>query len=226
MNALLRTGLAIALLMIAASISALILRPTFKIADAGPKVDLESLIPRQFSDWRLDETIPMILPAPDVQEALNKIYNQTLARTYVNSQGQRIMLSIAYGGDQSDTIKLHRPEGCYTGQGFEILKNTTSRLATTYGQIPVVNLVAKLNRRNEPITYWIIIGDQVALSDFEIKKVKLRYALRGEIPDGMLFRVSSLSADDQEAFELHKQFTDSLAQAISPDNRWRVIGAG
>lgn len=224
-NPLLRTGIVACVLMLFASLAAPTLRPTHMLADDGPKVDLETLIPAQFADWKIDASIPIILPSPDLQAALNKIYNQTLARTYINGQGERIMLSIAYGGDQSDTIKLHRPEGCYAGQGFDILKNTRSTVATSYGEIPVANLVAKLNRRNEPITYWIVIGDEVVLSDFAVKKVKLRYAMHGEIPDGMLMRVSSISTDEHQAYDLHKQFIDAMVQAVEPGQRWRVIGA-
>ena len=32
---------------------------------------------------------------------ISKIYNQTLTRTYVNLRNERIMLSIAYGGDRA-----------------------------------------------------------------------------------------------------------------------------
>ncbi len=223
---LLRTSIVLAALMFAATALAVVLRPTIRLAEQGPKFDLETLVPKTFGEWRIDDSLPLILPAPDVQAAIDKIYNQTLARSYINSRGQRIMLSIAYGGDQSDSFKLHRPEGCYAGQGFQIVNNTTSRLTTASSAFPVVNLVARLNRRNEPITYWMVIGDQVALSDFEIKKVKLRYALRGEIPDGILIRISSLFVDEQEAYEVHREFTDALVKAISPENRWRLIGAG
>ncbi len=92
----------IGLFMLAAAGMALGLKPTEKVADAGPKVDLETLIPKAFGDWKIDETIVPLLVDPETQAKLDKIYNQTLTRTYVNSQGARIMLSIAYGGDQSD----------------------------------------------------------------------------------------------------------------------------
>mgnify|MGYP006871988586 CR=1 FL=1 len=40
---------------------------------------------------------PVVLPAPDVQAALDRIYNQTVARTYVSAKGGSVMLSLAYG---------------------------------------------------------------------------------------------------------------------------------
>ena len=117
--------LVIGVCMFAAAGMALALKPTEKVADAGPKIDLEVLIPKTFGDWKVDETITPLIANPEEEALINKIYNQTLTRTYVNSQNERIMLSIAYGGDQSDSMAVHKPEVCYPGQGFQIVKNVT-----------------------------------------------------------------------------------------------------
>lgn len=225
MSSLLRSGLAIAILMMAASVFAIVLRPSHKLADAGPKVDLEAMIPKQFGDWRIDESLPLVLPSPDLQAELDKIYNQTLARTYTNSKNQRIMLSIAYGGDQSDSLSLHRPEGCYQGQGFSVKKIDSAFLSMSFGTLPVVRLVADSGHRHEPITYWIIVGEQRALTNFEMKKIKLGYALKGVVPDGILIRVSSIDRDETRAFTTHQEFIDALALALPSNDRWRVVGA-
>jgi len=82
--------------MLAAAGLAIAITPTSKIADQGPKTDLETMIPRQFGEWKMDETIVPLLADPKQTALLNKIYNQTLSRTYINTAGQRIMLSIAY----------------------------------------------------------------------------------------------------------------------------------
>jgi len=105
------TGLA----MLAAAGLAIAITPTSKIADQGPKIDLETMIPKQFGEWKLDETIVPIAISPDAQAALDRIYNQTLSRTYVNGQGEKIMLSIAYGGDQSDGMAVHKPQAATSG---------------------------------------------------------------------------------------------------------------
>jgi len=51
--------------------------------------------------------VPLIAN-PEQEAQINKIYNQTLTRTYVNPTGERIMLSIAYGGDQTDNMAVHK----------------------------------------------------------------------------------------------------------------------
>ena len=72
-------------------------KPNVKLADANPLAPLETAIPKQFGAWRVDDNLPVILPSPEVQEKLDKIYNQV----------NHIMLSIAYGGDQSDGTTAH-----------------------------------------------------------------------------------------------------------------------
>ena len=72
------------LLMLAAFAGAQAWRPTSRLADTRPKVELETMFPKAFGDWRVDDRMPVQLISPDTQAMLNKIYNQTLSRTYVN----------------------------------------------------------------------------------------------------------------------------------------------
>jgi EpsI family protein len=214
----------IGLCMFAAAGMALALKPTVKIADSGPKIDLEVMIPKAFGDWKVDETIVPLLVDPELQARLNKIYNQTLTRTYVNPHGERIMLSIAYGGDQSDDMSVHKPEICYPAQGFQILKNASDTFSTGDGSIPVKRLVATQGQRIEPITYWTTVGDTVAVSGLAWKLNQMKYGLTGKIPDGLLFRISSIQADDAKAYQTQDGFARDLLKAMSPSGRQRIIG--
>lgn len=214
----------IALCMFAAAGMALALKPTQKVADAGPKVDLETLIPKQFGDWKMEETIAPIILNPVQKAVIEKIYSQTLSRTYVNSRGERIMLSIAYGGDQSDSMAVHKPEVCYPAQGFQILKNKSGTFTTGEGEIPVKRLVAQQGRRVEPITYWTTIGDTVAIKGVKWKLQQIKFGLTGKIPDGLLFRISSIQADESAAYHNQDDFTRALIGAMTPEGKQRIIG--
>lgn len=224
MNLISFKHLVIGVCMFAAAGMALALKPTEKVADAGPKVDLEVLIPKEFGDWKMDETIRPLIANPEQEAMINKIYNQTLTRTYINSRNERIMLSIAYGGDQSDSMAVHKPEVCYPAQGFQILKNASGSLATGEGDIPVKRLVATQGSRIEPITYWMTVGDAVALGGMKWKIQQMKYGLTGKIPDGLLFRVSSIQSDDAKAYQTQDVFTRDLLKAMSPSGRQRIIG--
>lgn len=215
----------IGLCMLGAAGMALALKPTHKIADSGPKIDLETLIPKQFGDWKLDETIVPLIANPEQEAILNKIYSQTLSRTYVNSRDERVMLSIAYGGDQSDNMAVHKPEVCYPAQGFQILKNTTGTFSTGAGEIPVKRLIATQGQRIEPITYWTTVGDTVAVNGLKWKLNQLKYGLTGQIPDGLLFRISSIQANDSAAYRMQDDFSRALLGALTPEGKKRIIGS-
>lgn len=225
MNPTRRRAVVVAGLMGASLAGATAWRPTAHLADTRPKVNLETLFPKAFGEWRVDDRMPVQLISPDTQAALDKIYNQTLSRTYVNGKGERIMLSVAYGGDQSDATRAHRPEVCYPAQGFQILRGGgAGQLSLPGQQLSVRQLVAGLGARNEPITYWITVGDRVAVSGPQQKLAQLAYTTRGVVPDGMLVRVSSIDKNVEQAFELQHQFVIAMAASLPPDTRALVIG--
>ncbi len=218
--------LIVGLLMFAAAGMALALRPTERMADVDRTVDLETMIPKQFGDWRMENTIAPIILNPVQKAVIEKIYNQTLSRTYVNSRNERIMLSIAYGGDQSDSMAVHKPEVCYPAQGFEILKKKDGRFSTGFGEIPVRRLVAAQGRRVEPITYWTTVGNTVAIKEgLQWKLSQIKYGLTGKIPDGLLFRISSIQADEGAAYGAQDDFSRALLGALTPEGKQRIIGA-
>ena len=217
--------LVIGLCMFAAAGLALALKPTVRMADSGPKIDLETMVPKRFGDWKVDETIVPLIANPEQEAVLNKIYSQTLSRTYINSRNERIMLSIAYGGDQSDSMAVHKPEVCYPAQGFQILKSESGVFSTGTGDIPVKRLVATQGQRVEPITYWTTVGDTVAISSGLGWKLKqMKYGLTGKIPDGLLFRISSIQSDENAAYQAQDDFSRSLIAALSPEGKERIVG--
>jgi EpsI family protein len=217
--------LSMALVMIVGAGLAWVLTPTIRMADEGPKVNLESMIPQQFGDWRIDPTLVPITVSPDVQAKLDQLYAQTLSRTYVNGGGQRIMLSIAYGSDQAgEATQLHRPEFCYVAQGFQVTANIVGQLITEHGAFMVRRLLAIQGNRHEPITYWITVGDKATLPGVSRKLAQLGYGLSGKVPDGMLVRVSSIQNNDSEAYQLQDKFIQQLLGAIADSDRVRIIG--
>lgn len=212
------------ILMVSSGALTKVLTPTKKIADQQEKIDLEVMIPVEFGKWRIDRSIIPLQVDAETQSMLDKIYNQTLARTYVNSLGERIMLSVAYGGDQSDNLAIHKPEVCYYAQGFEIMKNFSDELLTQYGTLPIKRLIAVKGNRSEPITYWVTIGNKAVLPGIEEKMQQLRYGLTGSVPDGMLVRVSTIDTDKEKAYRLQTNFIQDMLSAIDTKGRTRLTG--
>lgn len=215
----------IALLMVSSAALAVALKPHERLVEELPSLSLEEAIPKRFGDWRIDPTVMPLDPSPDVQARLDSLYSQLLGRTYVNSQGDRIMLSIAYGADQSgDGSQVHRPEFCYTAQGFQVMANNVGSLLTQYGTLPVRRLLAVQGRRNEPITYWITVGDRATLPGLSRKVEQLSYGLTGKIPDGMLVRVSSISNRNESAYQMQEKFIRDMLKSMDSKDRLRVAG--
>jgi EpsI family protein len=201
------------------------LTPRVYLSDKLGKPDLQFLFPRQFGNWRVDARSAMVLPSPETQALLDSIYNQTLTRTYVNPMGYRIMLSVAYGGDQSDATRAHMPEVCYPAQGFQITASDARQLTLLNRQVAVRTLMSRYGTRFEPITYWMVVGDRVALSRTDQKLAQFALGLRGYIPDGMLIRVSSIDSDADKGHLAQEAFLKDLAEAVPEVGRDRVFGA-
>lgn len=215
----------VGLAMIAAAILTLVVTPRQMSANLGPKLDLEAAIPKQFGAWR--ELPGVMLPVsadPELQETQVKIYNQVLMRTYGNEAGDRVMLAIAYGSDQSDSMQVHKPEVCYSFQGFQVIQKGVATLDIAGKSLPVKHLVAMQGGRVEPITYWIKVGDEVVRGGIEQKLAKVRYGLSGTIPDGMLIRVSTIQQDPSSAYQLQTGFINELQKGLSPEHRYMLIG--
>ena len=203
---------------------AILLRPTQKISEIGEKINLETMIPKQFGEWNAVENPTNQIVNPEQQQKLESLYTQILSRVYVNKTGSAIMLSIAYGEDQSDAKQLHYPEVCYPAQGFQITSSQKAELSTQFGKIPVWRLHAEMGSRSEPLTYWSTVGNKVVRGGKEIKLQQLSYGFKGEIPDGLLFRVSSINKDKNEGYAFQQQFVQSLIAELTTSNRTRLAG--
>jgi len=212
--------------MFAASIGAIVARPSTKVANLGPAVSLHAMIPKKFGDWREDSQQIVQVINPQTQELLDKLYSETLSRTYVNANGYRIMLSLAYGSDQRGALQAHKPEVCYPAQGFIVRKNEAGLLSTTLGDIPVRRLFTTMGARQEPVTYWFTVGDKTVHGKLQKRVVELSYTLTGRIPDGLLFRVSSIDVDEAHGYKLQNEFVDQLLRTVSPAERKRLSGLG
>jgi EpsI family protein len=217
-----RQALAMVIAMVLVALLAQAGKPVHKLAEQRPRLDLEQVVPERFGDWRLLRAGGVVLPDPSVLANMQRIYTQTLSRAYVNSRGTVVMLSIAYGDDQRASLAVHYPEVCYPAQGFQVRSNRLDTISTQHGALPVRRLETELSRqRYEPVTYWITIGDRISLGGFERRLIELEYGLQRIIPDGLLFRVSSINRDSAQAFRDQDAFTrDLLATLPAVSREW------
>lgn len=217
-------SIALAGMMTLTAAAGMVTRPASKPAGTAPKYLLEDIVPVQFGDWKVLPDSGAQVVNPQTKELLDKLYSQILTRTYVNSQGYRIMLSLAYGDDQRGDLQAHKPEVCYPAQGFALHSNEEAVVATPFGSIEARRLNTSHGQRKEPITYWFTVGDTAVKNRLQMRMVEIKLGLTGQIPDGLLFRVSSIDPEPQRAYQAHDTFVRDLLAQIPLRDRQRLSG--
>jgi EpsI family protein len=208
----------IGLLMGMAALLAWAMTPTKYWSEHTASVKYATLFPSEFGAWKLAPEQSTAVVNPQQQETLDAIYDEIVSLVYVDSgSGRRVMISLAYGNNQSRATQVHKPEVCYPAQGFDLVSMRKDLLRLPEAQqVPVMRMVARMGRRVEPITYWIRAGDRVVRGAVEQNIARISLGLRGYIPDGLLFRVSEVNADADSAFVLQDRFVrDFLAHQTS-----------
>jgi EpsI family protein len=208
---------------VAAAASAEVIRPHNRISLLKADEKLEDRIPRAFGVWKMGENEGIVTPQSEDSLAA-KLYNQSVGRMYNGPEGSSVMLLIAYGNTQSDTLQLHRPEVCYPAFGFEVTDNRPVQLPLGRNvTLPCRNLNARSPGRDERITYWTRIGEYLPIDNSEQRQMRFRTALAGIIPDGALVRISNVQSDEQRAFALNSRFASDLISAVPAPIRPALI---
>lgn len=210
----------------AAVASAHALTPTMHLAESLGPLNLQADVPQSFGRWVMDNRTVVSVINPQQEELLKQLYSQVLERVYVHKDdGYRIMLTIAYGGDQREGLAAHYPEACYSAQGFKIDASYHDTISVGDHSIPVTRLETSLAmRRFEPITYWIVVGEIAVRGGIRKKLADFYYTSRGLIPDGLLFRVSSIDTETSSAFSRQAEFIKTIVPSFSSAIKPRLAG--
>jgi EpsI family protein len=210
--------------ILGSAVLAEVLAPRDLMARTSASLSLERMIPKQFGTWSLVPEISPVTPAdpegyvePDPYSA--RIYSQEVGRGYTDGHGNVVMLLVAYGPVQNYRLKAHRPEMCYTAAGFRIYDKTGTAVSYRDGAAPIkmTRLIAERDSRFEPISYWMRVGNDIANGVVDRQLIRLKYGLRGIIPDGALIRVSTIGLPKEASYKLQDQFIRDLLAAIPPE---------
>lgn len=219
-----RKAVWIALLCVLAAGLAVIATPVAQRSAAA--VSLADELPSSFGGWTMVPTslvqTGLTPTAQRANDSANATYDQVVMRTYENGSGDKVMLSIAYSQNLRQEIKIHRPELCYVAQGFQVpsLADVRFALFGSAAHVPVTGkrMVATAGDRVELVSYWIRVGDIFTENALQSRLHIFNRGLHGDIPDGVLVRVSQIvpkesSSDTQEkAFVLQERFLVELVE--------------
>ncbi len=202
-------------------------KPTKHWSDAVGTPKYADIIPTAFGDWQMLEIPARAVVNPVQEERLMELYTETLARAYVHKPtGRLLMLSVAYGKDQSTDTQIHTPDACYPSQGFRVESREHHDIKIADGVVPTVRLLTTMGaERTEPLTYFIRVGDGLARGSKERNLARLSMAVRGYLVDGMLFRVSEVTKST-DAFDLQDRFIQDLLAQVPGDVKRHLIGSG
>ena len=175
-------------------------------------ITLDQAIPRTFGRWREHPGGAVIAPVTPNSLA-DRLYSATLTRIYypIDQSGPPVMLLIAYGGEQSDLLQLHRPESCYPAVGLNIAQREMGDVVLPGGgRVPSVFLSATGQDRLEDIVYWTRLGEAMPRTAAEQRSDRLRAAMQGTVGDGMLVRASTIRYEESPAWPHLSRFLAEL----------------
>ena len=209
--------------MLSAAGGAFALTPRTRLVLLGDR-KIDDVIPAKIGEWKHYPSSQFVMPKSPGSLA-DRLYSQTMSRLYVAEGRLPMMVVIAYGAVQNDSLQLHRPEACYSAVGFTISESRTAFVPLGDGQkLPVRELTATSNARVEQITYWTRIGDDLPTDGAEQRRVKLRQQMRGYLADGILVRISTVAETSPEVFAELSNFATALIKAMAPGDRNILIG--
>ena len=172
----------------------------------------EKWVPDSFGRWSSMPQAGVVLPPPD--SLRDRLYDNLVTRVYAASGAPSVMMLLAYNNAQDGVLQVHRPEVCYPVGGFKL--SDTQQVDVDIGGkvIPANFFTATGPDRLEQVQYFTRLGDAFPRSWTEQRLAVIRANLAGNIPDGMMMRVSALGIGAKEAETLLDGFSrDFIANA-------------
>lgn len=223
------TALMVAVLLLLAAGTARLLTP--QLSEVMTVVDLESALPSEFGDWReLPSPFIQVNVAVDGEPSLDQPYDQVVMRAYQHRDGDIVYLAVAWGRRQRQEVKIHRPDLCYTAQGYRVAALENRRfegIETPSGVVAGKRMLALGRRGGEAISYWMRIEELFSEDAWDTRMHILRQGLTGRIPDGVLVRASVRVRDSREAalaWPVAEAFLADLANGLTPPARRMLLG--
>lgn len=190
-------------------------------------------LPDTVGAWQaMDAAVPMVdltAAGANGQRSNDSPYDEVVTRNYVAPQARPIMLAIAYAAQQRQEVKIHRPDLCYPAQGWRILgqeRATQPGLRHAGGPIETTRLLAHKGGQQEVVLYLVRTGDSYSQSMWAGRLAILQAGLHGQVPDGVLVRVSQrleASEDPRPAQAELERFLQALLRQTAADARERIV---
>lgn len=209
-------------LMIAASGLAYARTPTVKALPVK-KGAINASLPAKVLGWHFETSSGLVLPPPD--SLRDRLYDEIATRVYVAENQPPVMLLIAYSNVQDGMLQVHRPETCYPVGGYALSDSQIIDMNVGASRpIPSRFFTATGVSRVEQVLYWTRIGSEIPGRWFDQRMAVFRANLRGEVPDGILVRLSVIDTDAKAAIPIMENFMKAMIAQMTPRMRNLLVG--
>lgn len=201
------------------------LKPRRQTTLMGDGKKLNDILPRTLENWSSRDVSDLVAPeTPDSLAA--RLYGETVGRIYrQQTTGDEVIMLMAHGDVENNELQLHRPEVCYPAFGFAIIESTPLTLQLPASvTVPCRRLVATSRERQETILYWKRLGETFPTTVAEQRVERLRTAMHGYTPDGLLARFSVIGTDKVRSLAIMERFIPRLVMHVAASQRRALIG--
>lgn len=153
-------------------------------------------------------------------------------RTYQHTDGRKVSVVMAWSGNGLNFQKIHEQQVCYKASGFEVSPLHIVSILTGTGSIEVRAFTASQDARKDDVAYWMVI-DGIRERDIDKRNPIVRQFLqllylpsffRGELPDILMVRVSSVRLANGQPTTAHIDYIKEWLKTISSADRQRITG--
>ncbi|RYD45367.1 MAG: EpsI family protein [Sphingomonadales bacterium] len=187
-----------------------------------PEGQFEKWVPERFGSWETVSQSGVVLPPPDTLR--DRLYDNLVTRVFVAPDRPPVMLLLAYNNAQDGVLQVHRPEFCYPVGGFVLSDTRDIMLQASGREVPANIFTATAPNRIEQVAYFTRLGAAYPRKWSEQRAAVIRANLAGDIPDGMMMRVSALGIDQREAQPLLTDFSRQFIESTNPRMQRLLLG--
>lgn len=184
------------------------------------KEAFEDLVPGPFGEWQVLSDGGVVLPPPD--SLRDRLYDNLVTKVYAAPDLPPVMTLLAYNNEQDGVLQVHRPEVCYPVGGFRLSATERIDIPLDKGSVPANIFTAEAPGRIEQVMYFTRLGTAFPRTWLEQRMAVIHANLAGEIPDGIMMRVSVIGIDQERAKPILEQFTRAFISA-SPSRLQKLL---
>lgn len=179
-----------------------------------------SAIPDRIGGWTSRKSQEIVLPPLDES---NKLYENQETRIYEGVGLPSVMLLISYSSVQQNDVQVHRPEVCYPASGFPVISAGPTQISYRCREFAGRELLADRGGLHERVIYWIRVGNSFPTT-WRDQRINMALAnLSGSVPDGVLFRVSTIEEPGKSTSTILRTFIEKFLANVAPSFRQAVL---